>query len=363
METVNKYNIDKIISSRDLLNNVAIFKKRCKTSKVCAVVKANAYGLGDETIVNIIKNYVDFFAVANGEEAIRVRNYTSKPILVLGESNKYEIIDCIKNNISLSVSDKSKLLEILSIAKRLGLKAKIHFKINTGMNRLGFKNLDEFKKVYNKYYFSENLIYEGIFSHIYKSCDKEKTYKQKMIFDRFISSVRCEKLIKHIASTDVVLNYSDMNYDMCRIGIGLYNYSLKNEYGIKPVMQLRSHLVNIIKVKKRENIGYGEGFTASKNMTIGIIPIGYADGYSRGLSNNSQVIINGNYANIVGNICMDMCFVDITNVKSRLGDEVILLGNYMEKNINAHDLADKLNTIDYEILTNLNNARCNTIVI
>lgn len=355
-------NIQKIISVSNLIHNCIIFKEKCKNSKICAVVKANAYGVGDEIVVNTIKPYVDFFAVANKFEALRVRNYTNKPILILGEVNKSEIEDCIKNHISISISDANKLNLIRNIAKRLNNKAIIHFKINTGMNRLGFKNISEFKKVYNNYFNDDYLEYEGIFSHIYNSDDTNSTYIQKEIFDKFISSVNCKNLIKHLASTNVVLKYNDMNYDMCRIGIGLYNYSKNNIYDLKPVMQIKTKIINIINVKKGENVGYGNGYICEKNKRVAVLPIGYADGYNRLLSNNARVLINGQYANLIGNVCMDMCFIDITHIKCKINDEIVIVGKSAGNEINAFELASNLNTIDYEILTNFNNLRASLII-
>lgn len=356
-------NIYRIINVNNLINNFLIFKKKSKNSKICAVVKANAYGIGDDIVVKTLKRYVDFFAVANDTEAIRIRNFTNKPILILGEIDDNNIEKCIRNNISISISSGKKLSNICKVAKQIKFKAKIHFKINSGMNRLGFKNLSEFKKIYNKYYDNENITYEGIFTHIYDSNDIEKTNKQKNIFDKFISSVNCNNVIKHIASTSVVLNYEDMNYDMCRIGIGLYNYALNNKYGLKPVLQIKTKIINIIKIKKNEHIGYGEGFISKCDMKIGVLPIGYADGYLRQFSNKAKVIINNNLINVIGNVCMDMCFIDITNCDFKIGEEVIVLGKSKDNNINANDLAKIANTIDYEILTNFNNLRASMRII
>ena len=155
MEQKNKSqfndNIQKIVNINNLIHNCMVFKEKCKNAKLCAVVKANAYGIGDEIVVNAVKSYVDFFAVANKDEALRVRNFTSKPILILGEINTNEIEECIKNHISISISDNKKLKQISNIANKINIKAIIHFKINTGMNRLGFKDINQFKKAYNNF--------------------------------------------------------------------------------------------------------------------------------------------------------------------------------------------------------------------
>lgn len=355
-------NIQKIVNINNLIHNCMIFKEKCKNAKLCAVVKANAYGIGDEIVVNAIKSYVDFFAVANKTEALKVRNFTNKPILILGEINKNEIEECIKNHISISISDDRKLKQISNISNRLNIKAIIHFKINTGMNRLGFKDINDFKKVYNNYFYDKNIVYEGIFSHIYDADDSVSTYNQKARFDSFISSVNCKNLIKHLASTKVTLDYYDLNYDMCRIGIGLYNYSQNNKYDIRPVLQVKTKIIKIINIKKGESVGYGKGFINDKNRKIAVLPIGYADGYNRLLSNNAQVLVNNQYVSLIGNVCMDMCFIDITNIKCKINDEVVILGKNGDKEINALELASSIDTIDYEILTNFNNLRASLII-
>lgn len=367
MEQKNKSqfndNIQKIVNINNLIHNCMVFKEKCKNAKLCAVVKANAYGIGDEIVVNAVKSYVDFFAVANKDEALRVRNFTSKPILILGEINTNEIEECIKNHISISISDNKKLKQISNIANKINIKAIIHFKINTGMNRLGFKDINQFKKAYNNFFDDKNLIYEGIFSHIYDADDSNSTYNQKAIFDSFISSVNCKNLIKHLASTKATLLYQDMNYDMCRIGIGLYNYSKNNIYDLRPVLQIKTKIINIINIKKGESVGYGQGFMSDRNRKIAVLPIGYADGYNRLLSNKAKVLVNNQYANLVGNICMDMCFIDITNIKCKINDEVAILGKSGDKEINALELASIIDTIDYEILTNFNNLRTSLITL
>lgn len=349
--------LQKIIDIKKLKQNVNVFKKLLGSSKLCAVVKANAYGHGDDIVVNSIKNMVDFFAVACQTEALRVRQYTNKPILILGEIEKSQIEKCLKNNISLSVSNEKTIKQILSVARKLGIVAKIHFKINTGMNRLGFKDKDLFLRVYNKYKYEKYLQYEGIFSHIFDADCYEKTRKQKQIFDEILTIINDDKIIKHLASTSVTTKYKNMNYDMARIGIGLYNYSFDNKWGLSPIMSLKTKVVNIVNIKKGEYVSYGDGFKAERKTKVAVLKVGYADGYSRKLSNKGYVIINNNYCKIIGNICMDMMMVDVTNVKVKIGDDAILIGQSEDKKINAIELANLLQTIDYEILTSIKNDR------
>lgn len=351
---------EKVILKENLLNNVNYFKSKIGKSKLCAVVKADAYGHGINTVVPLIRGKVDYFAVANYTEAERVRILTNKSILILGEVEKQDIISCINQNISISISNCGMLNLVAKIAKQINKVAHVHFKINTGMNRLGFKDLKNFIKAFNKYKDCKYLKYEGIFTHFYEQNNMDTIDMQKERFLKFINSVSCKNLIKHCASTTISLTRKDCLFDMCRVGIGLYNYAL-DKY-IKPVMQIKAKIINIINLKKGDNVGYENGFVAKSKMKIAVLSIGYADGYLRCFSNNSKVIIKHQFANIVGNVCMDMCFCDVTNINCKIFDDVIILGQYEDLSINAEELAKNGNTISYEILTNFKSDRMNVCV-
>lgn len=353
---------EKIILKDNLISNINIIKKIIGNKKFCAVVKADAYGCGVENIVPTIANYVDYFAVANFIEAKAVKLYTHKPVLILGEVEKQNILPAIENDILLSVGSGKKLYEIYNIAKKNNKVAKIHFKINTGMNRLGFNNLNNFVKVYKKYRNCKYISYGGIFSHIARQNNDDEINKQKKKFETFINTVDSRNLIKHLSSTTVALSRKDCIYDMCRIGIGMYNYARNNEFGLKPILEIKTKIINILNVKKGEYIGYEYGYKANKDIKIAVIPIGYADGYNRLLSNNAKIIINGEYADIVGNICMDMCFCDITTIKCKINDSVIVVGKQADKEINFTELAEICKTIDYELLTNFKSDRINVCI-
>lgn len=354
---------EKIIDKKALINNFNILKKVGCGSKICAVVKANAYGHNLETVVNILKNKADYFAVANFNEAKKVRMLTSKPILILGDIDSKDILECERLCISISVGSLKKLNEIYLVAKRNNIKAYVHFKVNTGMNRLGFNSVAKFRQAFNKYENNEYVCYQGIFSHIHSQTSKEDIDNQKKRFECFLSCINSRSLIKHIACTQIALTRKDCLYDMCRIGIGLYNYAQDNKYGLKPVLTIKSKIVNIINIKKGECVGYSKGFVSSKNMTVAVVAIGYADGYCRAFGGKAKFLINGQYVNVIGNVCMDMCFCDITNVKCNINDKVVIVGkDEFNNQINANSLAKIANTIDYEILTNFKNDRMEIIV-
>ena len=353
---------EKVIYKDNLINNVKFYKNVLGNKKLCAVVKANAYGHDLTTVVTILKGFVDYFAVANFLEAKTVRSLTSKPILILGEVDNKDISECIMRNIDISVSNKCTIEQIVKQAKKLNKIARIHFKVNTGMNRLGFNSIEEFKKVFYKYKYNKYVKYDGIYSHLYNQSDEKNNLKQRSKFLEFVNSASCENLIKHLSSSKPILQDKSYIFDMCRIGVGLYNYSFITKEKLLPVMEIKSKIINIIKVKKGETVGYECGFKANELTKIAVLSIGYADGYLRAFGNKAKVIINNKICNVVGNVCMDMCFCNVTDVKCKVGDYAIVLGKSKNFEINSNNLAEIANTIDYEILTNFKSDRMNICI-
>ncbi|MBQ0017398.1 MAG: alanine racemase, partial [Clostridiales bacterium] len=373
------------ISRQNLIDNILSFKKLRKETKICAIVKADAYGHGIKGVVPIIKNYVDFFGVVSLTEALEVRKYSSKSVLILSPIEKENILEAVQNQISLSVSNLRYLKTIENAIKNRNLKAKIHLKLNTGMNRLGFSNLVNFKKAVEFILTHDNLILEGVYTHFFDvsrkevvSTQYEKFCKYKNITNELIFSKNIEnnskntqnytknqtKLIFHCASSNLSLMDNMYCFDMVRLGILLYGYKeVESKIKLKPVLKITSSLVQIQSIKKGQNVGYGNNFTAKTDMKIGIVNLGYADGFLRTNSNEGKVIINNQFANIVGTICMDLFMVDITNIKCKIGDEVIILGSSKNLKIDADDLAKINNTISYEILTNIKKDRFNYQIV
>ena len=340
-----------VINKENLLNNFKIIKNKAKNKKICAMVKANAYGHGIKNIVLTLRNLVDFFGVANTEEALEVRQYSYKSkILICGDYNKEKLANIILSDISLTVFSLKQIYDILKVAKENKSKAKIHLKLNTGMNRLGFK--DE-----NKDY----LILEGVYSHLFCAECKELSQKQYLKFIKFLNLFKNLFCINiHLENSRGLFNNVDsLNIcNMVRVGISLYGLSIENEK-LKPVLSLTSKIISKQKVNKENFVGYGKE-VLEHDGEVGIVPIGYADGFLRDYK-NSYVYVNDKPCKIL-NVCMDMILIDITNLNAKVGETVVLISSDISKLNNANILAKNLNTISYEIVTNIKHNRVNKIL-
>ena len=347
------------IYPKHIINNILEFKKYTD-AKICAIVKADAYGHGIEGVVQSVKGYVDFFGVADECEALKVREITNKPILILNMALKQNLEMLIKNQISLSVSSLKYLKTIINVAKKLKIKAKVHIKINTGMNRLGFSNIGSFKKALKCLKNEEFVVFEGIYTHFFDSTNKTVTEVQYNEFCKYVDEAKTNfNPIIHASASNAVLMDKKYQFDMVRLGISMYGYSELDVAKFTPALSLTSKITNIIKVKKGQTVGYGGNYTAQSNIKVACVALGYADGLLRANSNNGKVIVNKKYAQIVGNICMDLFMIDVTNINCRVGDTVVIIGKQGDLEITAQDIAKNTNTICYEVLTNLKRDRMN----
>lgn len=350
-----------VVYPQQILSNIREFKKHC-SAKICAIVKADAYGHGVEAVASCIRQEVDFFGVADECEALKVRNVTSKPILILDMARSANLATLICHNISLSVSNIVYLKQIEKTAKALKIKAKVHLKINSGMNRLGFCNKQIFQKVLDFIYNSEWLVFEGIYTHFCNTDSKECTENQYKIFCEYISLIRKTSMpIVHASASNGVLVDTKYQFDMVRLGIAMYGYCEKIS-GISPALRITSTIVNIVSVKKGQTVGYGNTFKAPKKMRVACVSLGYADGFLRANSNNAHVIVNDCLVSVVGNVCMDLFMIDVSHIKCKVGDKVVILGKSAHHKIDAEDIARRTHTIPYEVLTNFKRDRMDYIV-
>ena len=342
------------ISSENLKYNVNYIRNKIGNKQIIAMVKANAYGLGSKCVsAELQKDGINNFGVANIDEAIELRkNGITGMIIVTGVLEASEIDMAIENDISISVSDYDNVVEISNIGKRLNKIAKIHLKIDTGRTRLGF-TCNKVLELWNNIIKLENIDIQGIYTHL--SCaDKDEEYTLEQI-EKFTSVVKeLSKNYKfkyiHILNSDGIEKYSNkINIDThVRAGIMLYGYAGNT----KPVTKLTAPIIHINDVKSTSKVGYGGTFVAKPNMKIAVVKIGYADGISRCLSNNITVKVNGNICDQVGNICMDLMMIDVTNVKDvKINDEVTIW-NY---NNDLKQIAQKSNKIVYEVISNIGN--------
>jgi len=351
------------INLNNLKSNLNYLKKNLQPStKIMCVVKAFAYGTDPLTIGNFLeKNNVDYLAVAYTNEGVKLRSSGIKlPILILHPQID-DFDEILEYNLEPNIYSFRILERFLSKSKT----HPFHLKFNTGLNRLGFK-IDDVELLYNILGDGNNIKY--LFSHLGASDDiKEKdfTMGQIKLFDT-ISKKMSDKFgkifNKHLLNTSGILNYNDYQYDMVRTGIGLYGYGNDDEYNkkLKPVLTLNSIISQIHNVQKNESVGYNRGFIAEKDYKIGVIPIGHADGIGRVFGNGKIGFrINNQIAPTIGNICMDMLMVDITNIDCKEGDIVSIID---DKNQTAEEIGNISDTISYEILTALS-SRMKRIII
>ena len=332
-----------IIYKSNIINNIKQVKKENPKSKICAMVKANAYGVGDIEVVKILNDYADFFGVACFFEAERIKNITNKPILILGAIEK----NFVNEEFSYSCGDVDDLKFLISLAKPV----KIHLKINSGMNRYGFKDIKEFKKALILISQSK-LKVEGIFTHFATTDEFVETQMKK--FGNFVKL--CFKFgfhpIVHADNSFVNEKYNH-GLDMVRVGFSLYN---RSDGWFLPAVEIKSRVVQVQDVKKDEIIGYNYKCVANKNMKVAIIPIGYADGFDMKFI-GINLTIYGHKCKVL-NISMDCFMLDITETELKKGDEIFILN----KSNSLKVYAEYAETSIYEIMTKFANVRAERIL-
>lgn len=348
------------------LNNVSYNLKQIKkfigkNVEIVPVIKANAYGIGAIQLKDVLQeNNISYVATAITEEAIELRknNFTMN-IIVLNELLPEETKQIVDYNLTACISEYEVAKSLNEYSKEKNIISKIHVEVDTGMGRVGLKPEDVSKfmgKIKNE---CNNLEIEGLFTH-FSSADSSKDYTnmQIQIFDEVIEILKREgynfKFI-HSSASGGILKYKDAHYNMVRPGIITYGYmpdeNMRGIIDLKPATKLKSKIVFIKEVEKNTAISYGRTFLTNKKTKIATIPVGYADGFKRCLSNKGRVLINNKYAPIIGNICMDNFMIDITDIQDvKIDDEVILWDN---KNITIEEIARVCGTINYEILCSI----------
>lgn len=348
-----------IISKSKLIHNVKTIRSYLKQgTKLCAVVKSDAYGVGAKQVAKIIEPLVEEFAVANLKEGILLRKVIKdKPIIVLPPTNINKLVYYSKYNLTAVVSS---LTDANYITQKAISPIDIQIKVDSGMHRFGFDYCEDMIKSVEMLKSNSQINIVGIYSHLAtKENNVEYMIKQLGKFSSFISQMPLEnkdKIDIHISNSNALLLHPDFNFTMVRSGFALYG--MENKYGLKPVVEIKSKLVNIKMVKKGEYIGYNQTYIAPNDMKIGIVPLGYADGLNRKLSNKGCVIVNGNRCKIIGNICMDVAMIDITHVKNvHLLNDVTIIGEDNGESITLDEIATIVGTSDYDVLVGFKTQR------
>lgn len=370
------------INKSNLEKNLKIVRSINK-NLIC-VIKDNAYGLGIENILPILlENKCDYFAVAYIEEAVKIqkllenlklKNQNGKiKVMALNYVKPENVGDAIRNNIELTVFNFSQLLDYLKILDEFfeNMTLKIHIKVNSGMNRLGFDKNEilELVKIVKKYNLNNKsknrLEIISIFSHISNAENQAETEKQVEKYEKILkifSQNNVRYKYSHLQASPLLFKYGKKyNYDFARIGMALYGMEpLSTDVGLLDVITVKSKIINIRNVKKNDKVSYGSKGIVKHDSKIGIVAIGYAHGLQKQIenSNKAYILVNGQKAKIIGEICMDMIFVDLTNIENiKMNDEVVIIGsqknaeNGIVEKITLRQMARWAKTIQDDVLT------------
>ena len=352
------------VNLSQLSRNQDAIRERVSPAKVMIVVKANAYGHGLTEVARYLDPQVDYIGVAVLEEGILLREIGVKtPILVLGGIWGNQIPAYIENDLTLTAPSVERLEQIDQAAEALGKKAKVHLKIDTGMERIGVH-------YYNAHTLQEAALnckhvkVEGIFSHFANADDADLTHARLQL-ERFNEVLRFYEKhnllmpIRHMANSGGILQLPESHFDMVRPGILFYGVypspEVQRTVEVKPALAWKSRVVYFKITLPGHPVSYGSTWQSDHNVRIVTVPVGYGDGYFRGMSNKAQVIIHGKRYPQVGRVCMDQIMVNIEGDSAFNGDEVILIGEAENgKRVTVEELAEWADTIPYEILTNIN---------
>lgn len=376
---INKENTSEIVLNKEaLIFNIEFLKAEMGPKVLISyVVKGNAYGHGIETYVPMAEECgVQHISVFSADEAIRVKKClkTNIPIMIMGYASHSQLEWAIENGIEFFVSELERLKQVIEISKKFNKKCLIHIELETGMNRTGIDEAtlkNEVFKLLEKE--KDHYILKGLCTHFAGAesiANFLRVQHQKNLF------IRLKKIFEdkgfhseytHTCCSAAALRLKSMRFNMVRIGILQYGFwpsqEIKMEYLIKKklsmfhlqrVLTWKSQLISIKKVKMGQFIGYGNAYQAPEDMVIGMVPVGYANGYSRILSNSGHVLVNGSRSLVLGNVNMNSLIIDLRNVGNvKVGDEVILIGEDGKNEISVASFGELSNQLNYELLTRL----------
>lgn len=362
------------ISQSALKHNLTWFRSLIGPErKLMAVIKANAYGHGLIEVAQTIEDEVDYFAVANTDEAYALRKAgLTRPILVLAYFPKdREVVEwAIKERVELPITNFEQAKQVSRLVRDGELR--IHVKVDTGMGRLGIlaREIDTAAAEIKQINELPNLHIKGIFSHLADPFGNISYTKEQLSsfaeLHRALTKQGFDSQLYHLAKTTAILTLPDSYYDAVRLGIGLYGIwpalELKQwlrkehpDFTLKPVLTWKAKITQIKDYPAESYIGYGCTFKTHRKTRIAIIPVGYYEGFDRGLSNKGEVLIRGQRCPVLGLVCMNMTIVDVTDAgRVSEEDEVVLMGQQGDEEITARDVAELAKTINYEVVTRIN---------
>ncbi|MCD6426606.1 MAG: alanine racemase [Caldisericaceae bacterium] len=348
------------IDLKKLKNNFDKIKKISGGRKIIGVVKADAYGHGAEKISKALEEWgIDFLAVASFEEAMRLRRAGIKktPVLVLGYVNPSALKEAAINNIHITLFNVRFIEKLHSYEGKHTLN--VHINVDTGMGRIGVfpeEVLDTANEIKNM----ENVNFFGIYTH-FSTADSDPEYLQVQLarFKRILYELGSRNIkpkLIHAANSAAILNFNETLFDAVRPGIILYGLSpfQKDNHAFEPVLSFKTRVIYVKRIPSGTSISYGRRFISKKKMIVATIPVGYADGLPRALSNKGEVLIKGKRVKILGNVTMDQTVIDVSGIPNvHSGNEVVLIGKQGDEEITATEIAKKIGTINYEIISRI----------
>ncbi len=342
-------------------HNIAVERARVGADvKIMAVIKANAYGHGDIEVAEALDDQVDAYGVAIPEEALKLRkNGVKKMLLILGYSGKDWFEDIIQEGISQTVYSYSTAKQLSDTAVNMGKSAKIHIKIDTGMSRIGFMPVKDNIDVIRAIRELPGIEIEGAFTHFARADEEtseaaREPFEKYMIFLRELEKRGVHIPIRHAANSASIIQFPESQLDMVRSGITTYGLYPSEKVSrdilhLNPALQWKSQVSFVKRIHPGTSVGYGGTFTASRETVVATIPVGYADGVKRDLSGKGHVLIRGQYAPIIGKICMDQFMVDVTGIEDvSEGDTVTLIGTDGDQKISVEEVAALSHSFNYE---------------
>ncbi len=327
--------------------------------KILGVIKANAYGHGAVEIGKFLDGKCDFFGVACIEEAVELKKAEIKtPILILGRVFPFDIETAVKYDVRIPIFSYDDAVALSNEAVKQGKNMPFHFCIDTGMSRIGFQVSEESADICKSITELPNIFAEGLFSHFATADEKDlsKAVEQRnkyKAFCKMLSDREIEIPIKHLNNSAGIMNF-DEYFDMCRMGIITYGLYPSDEVDkdildLEPIMNWHAKISHIKELEPNREISYGGTFKTDRVTKVATVPVGYADGFPRCLSNKGKVIINGKYAKILGRVCMDQFMVDVSDIECNINDEVVLFGTQKNAHISLEELSNSAYSFNYEL--------------
>lgn len=342
------------------VHNIQEIKRRYPGVKIMAVVKANAYGHGAvELSKAAIQAGADRLAIAVVDEGIELRKAgIDVPIHILGGAAEKQWVQVVDYDLIQTVFDLNTARNLSQIAQEKGKRVRIHLKVDTGMGRIGFQP-EEAGEAAAAIFALPNIDLEGLMTHLATADETDKSYtlQQMERYRRALHDIEARGIrisLRHVANSATIMDLPDFHFDMVRPGIMSYGLWPSDEvdhtFDIRPVLSWKTQVIYVKEVPAGTGISYGKTFVTERTTKVATLPLGYADGLSRHLSNKGQVLIHGHRVPMIGRVCMDQCMIDVTEIeKVAIGDEVVLIGSQGEEQITAEEMAAWIGTINYEV--------------